>query len=304
MLAKRIIPCLDVKDGRVVKGVSFVNLRDAGNPVENAKFYDEQGADELIFLDITASHEKRNIILDIVMKTASDVFMPLTVGGGIRTIDDIRDLLKSGCDKVSINTAAVKDPYFIGRAAEKFGTQCIVVAIDAKRVYSCLPDTTDEQWFEDAALREVLLELPSMTALVPPPPPSLKGGSGDTEGSKRGEGILWAISTHGGRKMKPINAIQWAMKMEELGAGEIMLTSMDKDGTKDGYDIELTRAISESVSIPVIASGGAGNLEHLYEALEYGKADAVLAASIFHYREYTIREAKEYLKSKGVPVRL
>jgi cyclase len=304
MLAKRIIPCLDVKDGRVVKGVSFVNLRDAGNPVENAKFYDEQGADELIFLDITASHEKRNIILDIVMKTASDVFMPLTVGGGIRTIDDIRDLLKAGCDKVSINTAAVKNPYFISRAAEKFGTQCIVVAIDAKRVYSSLPDTTDEQWFEDAALRKVRLELPSMTALIPSHPPSLKGGSGDTEGSKRGEGILWAISTHGGRKMKPINAIQWAMKMEELGAGEIMLTSMDKDGTKDGYDIELTRAISESVSIPVIASGGAGNLEHLYEALEYGKADAVLAASIFHYREYTIREAKEYLKSKGVPVRL
>jgi len=302
MLAKRIIPCLDVKDGRVVKGVSFVNLRDAGDPVENAKFYDEQGADELIFLDITASHEKRNIILDVVMKTASDVFMPLTVGGGIRTIDDIRDLLKAGCDKVSINTAAVKDPYFISKAAEKFGTQCIVVAIDAKRVYSSLPDTTGEQWFEDPALRKVRLELPSMTDLVIPPHPPLVRE--DTEGSKRGEGILWAISTHGGRKMKPIDAIQWAMKMEELGAGEIMLTSMDKDGTKDGYDIELTRAISESVSIPVIASGGAGNLEHLYEALEYGKADAVLAASIFHYREYTIREAKEYLKSKGVPVRL
>jgi len=319
MLAKRIIPCLDVKDGRVVKGVSFVNLRDAGDPVENAKFYDEQGADELIFLDITASHERRNIILDVVMKTASDVFMPLTVGGGIRTIDDIRDLLKAGSDKVSINTAAVKNPYFISRAAEKFGTQCIVVAIDAKRVHGSLPDTADEQWFEDPALRKVRLKLPSMTDLVIPPHSLLvKGGSGDadhpplipplvrgnTEGSKRGEGILWAISTHGGRKVKPINAIQWAMKMEELGAGEIMLTSMDKDGTKDGYDIELTRAISESVCIPVIASGGAGNLGHLYEALEYGKADAVLAASIFHYREYTIREAKEYLKSKGVPVRL
>jgi cyclase len=319
MLAKRIIPCLDVKDGRVVKGVSFVNLRDAGDPVENAKFYDEQGADELIFLDITASHEKRNIILDVVMRTASDVFMPLTVGGGIRTIDDIRDLLKAGSDKVSINTAAVKDPYFISRAAEKFGTQCIVVAIDAKRVHGSLPDAADEQWVEDPALRKVRLELPSMTDLaIPPYSPLVKGGTGDTdhpplipplvrgdtEGSKRGERILWAISTHGGRKMKPINAIKWAMKMEELGAGEIMLTSMDKDGTKDGYDIELTRAISESVSIPVIASGGAGNLEHLYEALEYGKADAVLAASIFHYREYTIREAKEYLKSKGVPVRL
>ena len=280
MLAKRIIPCLDVKDGRVVKGVSFVNLRDAGDPVENAKFYDEQGADELIFLDITASHEKRNIILDVVMKTASDVFMPLTVGGGIRTIDDIRDLLKAGSDKVSINTAAVKDPYFISRAAEKFGTQCIVVAIDAKRVYGGLPDTAGEKWFEERTLQEVRLEIPTKAQLT------------------------WAISTHGGRKMKPINAVQWARKMEELGAGEIMLTSMDMDGTKDGYDIELTRTISESVSIPVIASGGAGNLEHLYEALEYGKADAVLAASIFHYREYTIREAKEYLKAKGVTVRL
>ncbi len=280
MLAKRIIPCLDVKDGRVVKGVSFVNLRDAGDPVENAKFYDEQGADELIFLDITASHEKRNIILDVVMKTASDVFMPLTVGGGIRSIDDIRDLLKAGCDKVSINTAAVKDPYFISKAAEKFGTQCIVVAIDAKRVSGSLSDTAGEKWFEDRTLKDVCLDLPATDQLT------------------------WAISTHGGRKMKPINAVQWAMKMEELGAGEIMLTSMDMDGTKDGYDIELTRTISESVSIPVIASGGAGNLEHLYDALEYGKADAVLAASIFHYREYTIREAKEYLKSKGVPVRL
>ena len=280
MLAKRIIPCLDVKDGRVVKGVSFVNLRDAGDPVENAKFYDEQGADELIFLDITASHEKRNIILDVVMKTASDVFMPLTVGGGIRTIDDIRDLLKAGSDKVSINTAAVTDPYFISRAAEKFGTQCIVVAIDAKRVYGSLPDTAGEKWFEDRTLQEVRLEIPTKAQLT------------------------WAISTHGGRKMKPINAVQWARKMEELGAGEIMLTSMDMDGTKDGYDIELTRTISESVSIPVIASGGAGNLEHLYEALAYGKADAVLAASIFHYREYTIREAKEYLKAKGVTVRL
>jgi cyclase len=280
MLAKRIIPCLDVKDGRVVKGVSFVNLRDAGDPVENAKFYDEQGADELIFLDITASHEKRNIILDVVMKTASDVFMPLTVGGGIRTIDDIRDLLKAGSDKVSINTAVVKDPYFISRAAEKFGTQCIVVAIDAKRVHGSLPDTSGEKWFKDRTLQEVCLELPATSQLT------------------------WAISTHGGRKLKPINAVLWARKMEELGAGEIMLTSMDMDGTKDGYDIELTRTISESVSIPVIASGGAGNLEHLYEALAYGKADAVLAASIFHYREYTIREAKEYLKSKGVTVRL
>jgi cyclase len=280
VLAKRIIPCLDVKDGRVVKGVSFVNLRDAGDPVENAKFYDEQGADELIFLDITASHEKRNIIIDIVMRTAEEVFMPLTIGGGIRTLDDIRDLLKAGCDKVSINTAAVSNPYFIREAAERFGSQCIVVAIDAKRIYDSLPDATDEKWFDDPALKDVCLKLPATTQLT------------------------WAISTHGGRRMKRIDAIRWADKMGELGAGEIMLTSMDKDGTKDGYDIELTRSISESVSIPVIASGGAGTLEHLYEALSDGKADAVLAASIFHYREYTIREAKEYLRSKGVPVRL
>ncbi len=310
MLAKRIIPCLDVKDGRVVKGVSFVNLRDAGDPVENAKFYDEQGADELIFLDITASHEKRKIILDVVMETAADVFMPLTVGGGIRTLDDIRDLLKAGCDKVSVNTAAVKDPYFISRAAEKFGTQCIVVAIDAKRVYGTLPDTTGEKWFDDKTLNNVRLKLPGKMPHHPPSISPLERGpacrpSGrDTEGSKKGEEGLWAISTHGGRKMKLIDAVKWAIKMEELGAGEIMLTSMDKDGTKDGYDIELTRDISESVSIPVIASGGAGNLEHLYEALEYGKADAVLAASIFHYRGYSIKEAKEYLRAKGIPVRL
>lgn len=279
MLAKRIIPCLDVKDGRVVKGVSFINLRDAGDPVENAKFYDEQGADELIFLDITASHEKRKIILDVVMKTAEDVFMPLTVGGGIKTLDDIRDLLNAGCDKVSINTTAVKDPYFISRAAEKFGSQCIVIAIDAKRVDHNMSDATGEDWVTDAALKDVIL--PSAT----------------------GE-LTWAISTHGGRKMKLIDAVKWAKKMEELGAGEIMLTSMDRDGTKDGYDIELTQTISETVSIPVIASGGAGTLEHLYEGLSLGKADAALAASIFHFREYTIKEAKEYLKSRGVPVRL
>ncbi len=266
VLAKRIIPCLDVKDGRVVKGVSFVNLRDAGDPVENAKFYDEQGADELIFLDITASHEKRNIIIDVVMKTAEDVFMPLTVGGGIKTLEDIRNLLKAGCDKVSINTAAVNNPNFIREAAERFGSQCIVVAIDAKRVQSSKTNNSE-------------LLTPSSQ-------------------------LSWEVYTHGGRKPRGIDAVKWANKMEELGAGEIMLTSMDKDGTKDGYDIELTRAISESVSIPVIASGGAGTLEHLYEALAYGKADAVLAASIFHYREYTIKEAKEYLRSKGVPVRL
>jgi cyclase len=279
MFAKRIIPCLDVKNGRVVKGVSFVNLRDAGDPVENAKFYDEQGADELIFLDITASHEKRNIIIDVVMKTAEEVFMPLTVGGGITTIDDIRDLLNAGCDKVSINTAAVKDPYFVSRAAERFGTQCIVIAIDAKRVSDTLPNATGEDWFSDPSLSDVCLNLPA-------------------------EGLTWAISTHGGRKMKLIDAVTWAQKVEELGAGEIMLTSMDKDGQKDGYDIELTRTISEAVSIPVIASGGAGNLEHLYDAVASGKADAVLAASIFHYREYSIREAKEFLRANKIPVRL
>lgn len=280
MLAKRIIPCLDVKDGRVVKGVSFVNLRDAGDPVENARFYDEQGADELIFLDITASHEKRKIILNVVEKTAEDVFMPLTVGGGIKNLEDIRDLLKAGCDKVSINTSAVKDPFFVSRAAERFGSQCIVVAIDAKLVSGVnMADATGEGWLENGALSDVSLKLPAT-------------------------GLTWALSTHGGRKMKLMDAVRWARKVQELGAGEIMLTSMDKDGTKDGYDIMLTRAVSEAVSIPVIASGGAGNLEHLYDGIVSGKADAVLAASIFHFREYTIREAKEYLNARGVPVRL
>jgi len=302
MLAKRIIPCLDVKDGRVVKGVSFVNLRDAGDPVENAIFYDEQGADELVFLDITASHEKRNIILDVVERTANDVFMPLTVGGGISALNDIRQLLKSGCDKVSVNTSAVRDPYFVSRAAEKFGSQCIVVAIDAKRVTKETTFTEEEKWFNEPSLKEVRLELDKKN---PPQSPFAKGGLNNIPTLlKGGEGGLWAISTHGGRKMKRIDAVQWAKKMEELGAGEILLTSMDRDGTKDGYDIELTKTISEAVSIPVIASGGAGNLEHLYEGLVFGKADAVLAASIFHYREYTIKEAKEYLKEKGVVVRL
>lgn len=279
MLAKRIIPCLDVKDGRVVKGVSFVNLRDAGDPVENARFYDSQGADELIFLDITASHEKRKIILDVVERTAEDVFMPVTVGGGIKSLEDIRDLLNAGCDKVSINTTAVKDPYFISRAAERFGSQCIVVAIDAKRVDQSVAGASGEDWFTDPSLQDVILGLPV-------------------------QGQMWAISTHGGRKMKLIDAVQWAKKMEKLGAGEFMLTSMDRDGTKDGYDIELTREISGGVSVPVIASGGAGNLQHLYEGLVDGMADAVLAASIFHFREFTVREAKEFLHARGVPVRL
>ncbi len=323
MLAKRIIPCLDVKDGRVVKGVSFLNLRDAGDPVENAKFYDEQGADELIFLDITASHEKRKIIIDVVEKTADDVFMPLTVGGGIKGLDDIRDLLRAGCDKVSVNTTAVKDPFFISRAAERFGSQCIVVAIDAKRVSSVMSDATGEEWFSDPSLKDVCLELPEQPPAQSPQPQLVipasearresllkdkkdSGQAGMTdEELKSGEGgFLWAISTHGGRKMKLIDAVKWAKKMEKLGAGEIMLTSMDMDGTKDGYDLELTKAVSEAVSIPVIASGGAGTLEHLYEGLVYGKADAALAASIFHFREYTIKEAKEYLRAKGVAVRL
>ncbi|MBN2654574.1 MAG: imidazole glycerol phosphate synthase subunit HisF [Nitrospirae bacterium] len=281
MFTKRIIPCLDVKDGRVVKGVSFVNLRDAGDPVENALFYDEQGADELVFLDITASHEKRNIILDIVEKTATDVFMPLTVGGGIRTFDDIRNLLNSGCDKVSLNTTAVNDPEFVGQAATRFGSQCIVVAIDAKK---CAGAKGEPPAWLASANREMQEQL-----LIP-------AGTSDTH--------RWEVYTHGGRNAKHIDAVQWARYMEKLGAGEILLTSMDEDGRKDGYDLELTRAISEAVSIPVIASGGAGNLEHLYDGLVKGKADAVLAASIFHFREYTIKEAKEYLRSKGVAVRL
>jgi cyclase len=251
MLAKRIIPCLDVKAGRVVKGVQFVHLKDAGDPVEAARAYDADGADELCFLDITASHEERKILLDVLTRTAEQVFMPLTVGGGIRTIEDIRDLLKAGADKVSINTAAVQRPQFVKEAAERFGTQCIVVAIDAKR-------------------------------------------AGDT----------WEVFTHGGRNPTGIDVISWARTMESYGAGEILLTSMDCDGLKTGYDLALTRAVSEAVSLPVIASGGAGNLQHLYEGFTEGKADAVLAASIFHYREYTIGQAKQYLQARGILMRL
>ena len=251
MLAKRIIPCLDVKDGRVVKGTQFVELKDAGDPVENARAYDQQGADEIAFLDITASYEKRDILLDIVRRTAEEIFIPLTVGGGVRRVEDIRKLLKAGADKVSINTAAVKDPKFVERASQRFGSQCTVIAIDAKRT-----------------------------------------------------GDHWEVYTHGGRVPTGIDALLWAKQMEERGAGEILLTSMDRDGTKDGYDIELTRAISEEVSIPVIASGGVGTLDHLYEGLVLGKASAVLAASIFHYREYSIAQVKSYLKERGVTVRL
>lgn len=256
MLTKRIIPCLDVKDGRVVKGVSFVNLRDAGDPVEVAKLYDQSGADELCFLDITASHEQRDTLLDIVSRTAEQVFMPLTVGGGIRTLENIRQLLNAGADKVSINTAAVENPEFVTAAAHRFGSQCIVVAIDAKQV------------------------------------------------SPREGHVRWDIFTHGGRNPTGLDAVEWARHMEQKGAGEILLTSMDQDGTKDGYDLLLTRAVSEAVSIPVIASGGAGTVTHLYEALGEGKADAVLAASIFHYQTYSISEAKTYLKERGLPVRV
>ncbi|RMH08242.1 MAG: imidazole glycerol phosphate synthase subunit HisF [Nitrospirae bacterium] len=258
MLAKRIIPCLDVKDGRVVKGVSFVNLRDAGDPVEIAKLYDREGADELCFLDITASHENRGILLDVVRRTADQVFMPLTVGGGVRTLEDIRDLLNAGADKVSINTAAVRNPDLVAAAAKRFGSQCVVVAIDAKR-------------------------LPAAIGTEEP---------------------AWEVFTHGGRRSTGLDAVQWARRMESQGAGEILLTSMDQDGTKAGYDVELTAAVSQAVSIPVIASGGAGALEHLYEALALGKADAVLAASIFHYQTYRIDQVKRYLQERGVPVRL
>jgi imidazole glycerol-phosphate synthase subunit HisF len=251
MLAKRIIPCLDVRDGRVVKGTQFVDLKDAGDPVENAKRYDRQGADEIAFLDITASYEERDILIDIVRRTAAEIFIPLTVGGGIRRLDDIRKLLKAGADKISINTAAVRGPRFVERASKRFGSQCIVIAIDAKRK---------------------------------------EGG--------------WEVYTHGGRVPTGIDALLWAKQMEKMGAGEILLTSMDRDGTKDGYDIDLTRTISESVGIPVIASGGVGTLKHLYEGLVDGKASAVLAASIFHYREFTISQVKSYLKKRGVTVRL
>ncbi len=256
MLKVRVIPCLDVKDGRVVKGVQFVDLIDAGDPVEAAAAYDAAGADELTFLDINASHEGRGILLDVVRRTAERCFMPLTVGGGVRTIEDIRALLLAGADKVSINTAAVKNPDFVREAAEKFGNQCIVVAIDAKRV------------------------------------------------SKAGEPERWEIFTHGGRTPTGIDAVAFARRVTALGAGEILLTSMDRDGTKIGYDVALTRAISDAVPVPVIASGGVGNLDHLVEGIRDGHASAVLAASIFHFGTYTIHQAKERLAQAGLPVRL
>lgn len=255
MLAKRIIPCLDVNEGRVVKGTNFLNLRDAGDPVEVAARYEREGADELVFLDITASHEGRDIILDVVRRTAEVIFMPLTVGGGIRTIEDIRALLNAGSDKVSINSAACRDPEFVREAARRFGSQCIVVNIDPKRVQ--------------------------------------KNGS-----------EFWEVHINGGRIGTGLEAVQWAREVERLGAGEIVLTSMDADGTKDGFDIEITAAVSREVSIPVVASGGAGCPEHMADAILKGGAEAALAASIFHYGEYTIRETKEVMRDRGIPVRL
>lgn len=255
MLAKRIIPCLDVTAGRVVKGVNFLGLRDAGDPVEIARRYDEQGADELTFLDITASSDDRDIILHVVEKVAEQVFIPLTVGGGIRSVDDVRRLLNAGADKVSINTSAVQNPQFVAEAAGWVGNQCIVVAIDAKQVVG-------------------------------------------------GEAPRWEVFTHGGRRPTRIDAIEWAKRVQSLGAGEILLTSMDRDGTKIGFDIPLTRAVAQAVDVPVIASGGVGTLAHLAEGVLNGRADAVLAASIFHYGEYTVRQVKEYMRRSGIEVRL
>jgi cyclase len=265
MLAKRIIPCLDVDAGRVVKGVRFVEIKDAGDPVEVARRYDQEGADEITFLDITASAHGRDTMVHVVEQVAGEVFIPLTVGGGIRTLDDIRRMLNAGADKVSINTAAVFRPEFVREAAERFGSQCIVVAIDAKKVG---------------------------------PHPTL------SPGEREKENVRWEIFTHGGRKPTGLDAIEWARRMVDYGAGEILLTSMDRDGTKSGFDLELTRAISEAVSVPVIASGGVGNLDHLADGITLGKADAVLAASIFHFAEYSIREAKEHMAARGIEVRL
>ena len=271
MLTKRIIPCLDVDAGRVVKGISFVELRDAGDPAELAAVYDREGGDELVFLDITASSDSRDTMVDVVQRVSEEVFIPLTVGGGIRTVEDIRRMLKAGADKVSLNTAAVNNPPLISEGAFQFGNQCIVVAIDAKRVKHDIP-RPDGPFTEDESL-------------------ALNGSS------------RWEVYTRGGRTPTGIDAVKWAVRAVELGSGEILLTSMDEDGQKRGYDLELTRAVSQATPVPVIASGGAGNLEHLYEALDAGEADAVLAASIFHFGEYSIGEAKDYLNARGIPVR-
>jgi imidazole glycerol-phosphate synthase subunit HisF len=284
MLAKRIIPCLDVHAGRVVKGVNFLNLRDAGDPVEVARRYEVEGADELVFLDITASHEQREILLDVVRRTSEVVFMPLTVGGGIRTLEDIRTLLKAGCDKVSLNSAAVRDPDFVREAALRFGSQCIVVNIDPKRIRG---QETGSQGSAETAHHSSLTTHPSHRQAA-----CVDHG-----------GVFWDVHINGGRIPTGLDAVEWAREVERLGAGEIVLTSMDADGTQDGYDIEITRAVAEAVSIPVVASGGAGGPEHLYDALTAGGASAALAASIFHYGTYTIEETKRYLAGRGVPVR-
>ncbi|RPI11494.1 MAG: imidazole glycerol phosphate synthase subunit HisF [Zetaproteobacteria bacterium] len=287
MLAKRIIPCLDVKEGRVVKGTRFLDLRDAGDPVEVAALYDRQGADELVFLDITASYERRAIMIDVVARTADQAFMPLTVGGGIRSLDDIRALLKAGADKVSLNTAAVECPDLIRRSAERFGSQCIVLAIDAKRRGASHEPGTSRS---GAGTR----------GREPGPDIRDDGARLDRCGSR----LEWEVYVHGGRTATGKEAVDWAVEGARLGAGEILLTSMDRDGTKDGYDLELTRAVAAAVGIPVIASGGAGTLEHLHDGLTTGGADAALAASMFHYREVTVPEVKRYLAGRGVPVRL
>ena len=259
MIAKRIIPCLDIDKGRDVKGVQFVNLIDAGDPVEQARYYEQQKADELVFLDITASHERRETVLELARRVSDEVFIPFTIGGGIRTVDDVRLMLKSGADKVSINTAAINDPSVVTTSAQRFGSQCIVVAIDAKRRADFDPS---------------------------------RGAFGN-----------WEVYTHGGRNPTGLDAVEWAIEIQRMGAGEILLTSMDRDGSKEGFDLKLTAAVSDNLEIPVIASGGVGTLEHLYDGLVEGKADAALAASIFHFREYSVTEAKEYLEKKGVTVR-
>jgi len=290
MLAKRIIPCLDVTAGRVVKGVNFVELRDAGDPVEIARRYDEQGADELTFLDITASSDQRDIILHVIESVADQVFIPLTVGGGVRKVEDVRRLLNAGADKISINTAAVQNPQLVRDATARFGSQCIVVAIDARRRVDPRPDArrrVDPQ--PDARQRFDLETSPDADVL-----------RADRAEPKSG----WEVFTHGGRTPTGIDAIEWARKVSKLGAGEILLTSMDRDGTKIGFDLELTRAVCDAVPIPVIASGGVGTLQHLADGIREGGADAVLAASIFHYGEFTVRQAKEFLAAQGIPMRI
>ena len=300
MLAKRIIPCLDVHAGRVVKGVNFLNLRDAGDPVDIAARYEQEGADELVFLDITASHEQRDIIIDVVRRTSEVVFMPLTVGGGIRTMDDIRSLLSAGCDKVSINSAAVKDPEFVQQAALRFGSQCIVVNIDPKRTSeiggrnSEVGDEVDHPNSDFQFSTGANNHVPEPLRVRPRGPLAASDQSP----------VYWDVHINGGRVPTGLDAVEWAQEVERLGAGEIVLTSMDADGTKDGYDLEITRAVSEAVQIPVVASGGAGSPQHMVDVLTEGKADAALAASIFHYGEYTIEETKRFLAERGVPVRL